>query len=100
MATEEQVRQARAENEALREQIRQARAKQAADVAAANNDISLERQERERVSLEAELAQLMGTRVSGEVSTVPNPNTLLVGEPVSGEPVKTDKSAGKDPAKH
>jgi uncharacterized protein YdaU (DUF1376 family) len=78
MATADQVRERRAENERLREQIAAMKSKQADDLAAANNDIALERADREHQSLEAELAALMGNRVSSEVSAAPTPDTLLV----------------------
>lgn len=78
MATEDQVRARRAENDKLREQITQAKSKHADALASANNDIAMNRADREHESLEAELASLMGSRSSSEVSSVPAPDTSMV----------------------
>lgn len=78
MATEDQVRARRAENDQLRAQIEAARAQHRDDIAAADQDIRLERADREHESLEAELASLMGTQASSAVSAPPPPDTSYV----------------------
>jgi hypothetical protein len=78
MATEDQVKQRRAENDQLRAQLAEARGQQAVQLAEANNDVAMERANREHDSLEAELASLMGNRASAEVSAPPPPDTSLV----------------------
>ena len=78
MATAEEVAARREENRRLEEQIAQVRAQQAKDLAEANNEVALERANREGQRLEAELAALMGVTTSADVSAPPAPNTSLV----------------------
>ena len=75
MATEQEVRDRRAENDRLRQQIAEVKAKNEADLRAANQDVALERAEREGQALEAELASLMAVSSSAEVSAPPAPDT-------------------------
>lgn len=77
MATQEEVAARREENNRLREQITEVRRKQADELAAANQDIAMQRADREHQSLENELAALMGVAPSTEVSSPPPPETVL-----------------------
>ena len=104
MATDDQVRARRAENELMRQQIAEIKSEKARELNAANNDIAMKRADREHESLEAQLASLMAVRSSSEVSEPPPPDTTLVpggvvaGPPVasgtpSSDPVTTEASA-------
>lgn len=78
MATQEEVAARREENNRLREQIELVKRKQADDLAAADQDIRMQRADREHESLEAELAALMGQKVDPVLTAPPEPETTTV----------------------